>query len=886
MITFLKKLKLLFQELLLPDLDNHNFADMYAQTIAYGLFTARIGHFEKTDSLTPNPSPRVEGSNVFNRKNASNYITNKIPFLQGLFKTVIETDIIAKINWSIDNLVELLAKVDMSNILENFGQKTRREDPVIHFYETFLAAYQASLRKSRGVYYTPEPVVDFIVKTINHILDQDFDVQDGLGHRNVRILDPATGTGTFLYQVIKQIYLNFQKYGVNRWEKLLRDRQVLKRLYGFEILMTPYTIAHLKLGLLLESLGYHFQDNERLNIFLTNTLEKGVKKSEFLLGKYIAEEGNQAAKIKSETLIDVVLGNPPYSGHSENKNEWIDGLIRDYYQIDGVSLDEKNPKWLQDDYVKFIRFGQWKIDQTGCGILGFVTNHGYLDNPTFRGMRQNLLQSFNRLYIVNLHGNTKKKEVSPDGSADQNVFDIQQGVSILIAIKDTDRKDPLFNRRGKLPPNGVYYYDIWGSREEKYRLLQELNIETMTWEKVNPVSPFYLFIPQNTELQEEYNQGWKITEIMPINSVGIVTARDSLTIQNTLQEVQNLVNDFVSLSEEEARKKYNLGRDSKDWSISLAQNDLRQSGLKNELITPILYRPFDIKYTYYTGNSRGFICRTRNEVMKNMLRGDNLALVTVRKMPPSSNCGYFLATKYMVSNGAIRSDNQSIDTVFPLYIYPDTENGQDNLVKEKQANFSPEFLTAITEKLGYQPTPENIFYYIYAVCHSPEYRYRYEPFLKIDFPRIPLTSNNELFTQLVTKGEELVNLHLLKKLPDISITKSETLATVDLPLFQEKGSIHYQGDGENEISQVNYNSNQQKVIINKDCYFTGISEEVWNFKIGGYQVLDKWLKDRKKTKPKLSSDEITHYQQIVIVLQETIKLMTEIDQIIGKFPLK
>ncbi|MFM6012944.1 MAG: N-6 DNA methylase, partial [Dolichospermum sp.] len=400
----LTQLKLLFQDLLLPDLDNNNFADMYAQTIAYGLFTARVGHCE------------TKTNHQFNRQNAGIYISDKIPFLQGLFTTVISTNIISKINWTIDILIEVLAKVDMVNILQNFGQETRKQDPIVHFYETFLAAYEASLRKSRGVYYTPEPVVSFIVKAVNDILENDFNLDDGLGSKNVTILDPATGTGTFLYEVIKQIYFNFEKYGVNRWNQLFREKQVLKRLYGFELLMTPYTIAHLKLGLLLENLGYEFQEKERLNIFLTNALNEGVKKSELILGQYISAEANQAAAIKTEIPIHVVLGNPPYSGHSENKNEWIEGLVKDYYQIDGLSLDEKNPKWLQDDYVKFIRFGQWRIDKTGVGILAFITNHGYLDNPTFRGMRQSLMETFDEIYVLDLHGNSKKKEVCPDGS--------------------------------------------------------------------------------------------------------------------------------------------------------------------------------------------------------------------------------------------------------------------------------------------------------------------------------------------------------------------------------------------------------------------------------------------------------------------------------------
>ncbi len=840
----LTQLKLLFQDLLLPDLDNSNFADMYAQTIAYGLFTARVGHAQ-------NP-----GQGAFSRKTASIYISDKIPFLQGLFRTVIETDIISKINWTIDKLVEFLAKVDMSNILENFGRETRQEDPVVHFYETFLGAYEASLRKSRGVYYTPEPVVSFIVRAVNDLLDKEFDLDDGLGSRKVTILDPATGTGTFLYAVIKQIYFNFQKYGVNRWNELLRDKKVLQRLYGFELLMTPYTIAHLKLALLLETLGYRFEDKERLNIYLTNALEEGVKKSEVLLGKYISEEANKAAAVKTEIPIYVVLGNPPYSGHSENKNDWIEGLVRDYYQIDGVALKEKNTKWLQDDYVKFIRFGQWKIDKNSQGILAFVTNHGYLDNPTFRGMRQNLLQTFTKIYILDLHGNSKKKEVSPDGSADQNVFDIQQGVSIGIFIKEENNSDLAT----------VYHSNLWGSREHKYELLQQLNLDTVEWEKIEPSSPFYLFIPQDTDLLEEYNQGWKITDIMPINSLGIVTSRDSLTIQWTAEEVEKTINDFVNLSEEAAREKYKLGKDAQEWKVSSAQEDIRKTGINNNLIVPIIYRPFDVQYTYYTGKSRGFICRPRNEIMKNFINRNNMGFMIARGIERERDYDQILCANQIITNHtlSIKENNYLLS----LYIYPDTDNQQTNLFEEKTPNLSPKFLTAIKEKLGYLPTPENIFYYAYAVFHSPTYRQRYAEFLKIDFPRLPLTKNDKLFTTLATKGETLVNLHLMK---------SDTLNNL---------ITQYQGDNENQVIQVNYSPQKQQVSINKNCHFTGIPENIWEFKIGGYQVLDKWLKDRKKAKRKLSSDDIIHYQKIVVALKNTIEIMQEIDTIIPNFPVE
>ncbi|MEA5485857.1 N-6 DNA methylase [Pseudanabaena sp. CCNP1317] len=428
----LHQLKQGFSEVLLPDLSDPDFADMYAQTISYGLFAARVGHAQNS------------GGETFTRRTAGTYIPATNPFLKRLFNTIVETDAVSKIDWAIDDLVLLLSQVDMGSILEDFGRRTRQEDPVVHFYETFLAAFNAALRKSRGVYYTPEPVVSFIVRSLDAILKEKFDLPLGLADNTrdpvtnkprVQILDPATGTGTFLYEVVKQIYRNLEEMGMgNQWDSYVSEN-LLDRLFGFELLMAPYAIAHLKLGLQLQELGYKFKGKQRLGIYLTNTLDEALKKSEILFGQFVAQEANEASVIKRDTPVMVIVGNPPYSYQSTNTGDWISGLIRDYYQVDGLPLDERNPKGLQDDYVKFIRFGQWRIDRTGSGILAFITNHGYLDNPTFRGMRQSLDQTFDEIYIMDLHGNSKKKEVAPDGSPDKNVFDIQQGVAVAIMVK-------------------------------------------------------------------------------------------------------------------------------------------------------------------------------------------------------------------------------------------------------------------------------------------------------------------------------------------------------------------------------------------------------------------------------------------------------------------
>lgn len=873
----LKQLKLVFQDLLLPDLDSANFADMYAQTIAYGLFTARIGHHETSEIATLNERGI---DRKFNAETASYYLSDNIPFLKGLFDTVISTNIAKKIQWAISLLIELLANADMGNILENFGRETKKEDPVVHFYETFLSAYSPNLRKNRGVYYTPEPVVYFMVKAVNDVLEKYFYLNDGLANTNVNILDPATGTGTFLYEIIKQIYENFNRYGVRNWHELLKQKQVLKRLFGFELLMTPYTIAHLKLGLLLKTLGYRFQEKERLNIFLTNSLDEGIKKSELLFAEYISQEANQAAEVKTETPINVVIGNPPYAGHSANKGSWIDGLIKDYYQVDGADLNEKNPKWLQDDYVKFIRFGQWRIEKTGAGILAFVTNHGYLDNPTFRGMRQQLMNSFDCIYLINLHGNAKKKEVSPDGTPDKNVFDIQQGVAIIIAVKNIP-KDKIFLAFKNKPHNikdGIYYYDIWGSRESKYEQLKELNLYEINWETVNPQSPFYLFTPQDTFLLEEYNQGWKITDIMPINVLGFQTHRDHFAIDFDRDKLYNRIEEMrdKNISDDDFLNKYNL-KENSIWKINKARQEIKNDSQWEDKLIDCLYRPFDWRFCYFSDT---IMDRPRRELINHVMGKENLCLLASRQQ---ANIGYYhcLVTNKPANDCVISTTSREANQVFPLYIYPNEENGQIlTQQEERQANFSPNFIKAITNKLGYNPSPEIIFYYIYAVLHSPNYRQRYAQFLKIDFPRIPLPNNPDLFKQLAEKGETLVNLHLMKKLPKIKTTISNFISKEDLPIFaQEKGEFHYQGDGKNEVTLVKYDENKQQVMINKDCYFCDVNKSLWEFKIGGYQVLEKWLKDRQKANISLTEKDIIHYQNILIVVKTTLQIMKEIDDI-------
>ncbi len=863
-----------FRDNLIPDLSTEQFADMYAQTIAYGLFAARC-----------NQSTGIG----FTRQSAAYLLPRTNPFLRKLFNHIAGPDLDDRIAWLVDDLAQLLANADMAAILEDFGKRTAKEDPVLHFYETFLAAYDPKVREMRGVYYTPEPVVSYIVRSIDHLLKKHFDKPQGLADPTVLILDPAVGTATFLYLVINEIHDSLVAQGQGGlWNDYVAEK-LLPRIFGFELLMAPYAMAHLKLGLLLKETGYQFEKKQRLGIYLTNTLEEAFTKPEMMAGfnEYIVEEANAAAEIKKDKPIMVVLGNPPYSGHSANKGAWAKQLVETYKTVDGKPLGEKNPKWLQDDYVKFIRFGQWRIDLTEQGILGFITNHAYLDNPTFRGMRQSLMNTFNDIYILNLHGNAKKREVTPDGGKDENVFDIQQGVSIALFVKEP----------GKTDQATVHYADLWGLRGDwpnpqqgtKYYALAETDIVTTDWVKLKPHSPFYIFVRRNEEFLPEYERGWKTTDVFPTNSVGIVTSRDHFVLDFDEIVLKRRIADFQgsALSDNEVRENLKL-RDSNDWSVARARKAIRQDKDWHKGFAKCLYRPFDIRPIFYHD---AVIERSRPEVMHHMLAGENVALITSR-LTKGETYQHTLVSR-TISEVILLSPKTSNNAfVFPLYLYPaedkkqpDKSGGKEGGIQpvmttqtKREPNLNTKFIKDVSEKLklnfvedgkgNLEETfgPEDIFNYAYAVFHSPTYRSRYAEFLKIDFPRLPLTSDKELFKALVAKGADLTSLHLMESaMLDRLITR-------------------YPIVGPSHVEKVRYDAVNQRVYINKSQYFEGVPPEVWDFHIGGYQVCQKWLKDRKGRT--LSYDELTHYQRIVVALKETIRLMQEIDALIPSWPIE
>ncbi len=832
-----------FRDNLIPDLSPEYFADMYAQTIAYGLFAARC---------------TAPDNKEFTRFDAAQNLPKTNPFLRKLFQHIAGYELDDRIAWLVDDLAQVLAQADMEAVLKNFGKHSGKEDPVVHFYETFLKAYDPKVREMRGVYYTPEPVVSYIVRSIDHLLKTRFNKPMGLADDNTLILDPATGTATFLYMVINEIRQAFAGQE-GMWNDYVAGK-LLKRIFGFELLMAPYAVAHLKLGLLLQETGYEFQSDERLGVYLTNTLDEAIKHSETLFARWISEEANAAAEIKKEKPIMVVLGNPPYSGHSANKGEWARQLVERYKTVDGKPLGEKNPKWLQDDYVKFLAFGQWRIERTGQGILGFITNHSYLDNPTFRGMRQSLMSTFTDIYILNLHGNAKKKEVAPEGGKDENVFDIQQGVAIGIFAKE----------QGKTSPATVHYADLWGLREDKYLALLESDIAATGWAELNPSSPFYLFIPRDEAQLDEYEKGWKITNIFPINNIGMQTHRDYFVTDMDRKILHARISMFrdTVISDEEVRTQFNLG----EWDVATARKKVHDDKDWEGRFVSCLWRPFDFRYLYY---HKDLIDRPRSQITEPLLQ-HNMALLAMRQIALQGGCSHFLVSSVPSIDRVFYSDKGAA-SVFPLYLYP-AEGEMQFDGGNCRPNLNPEFIKAVSEKLGLKFVvdgrgnleqtfgPEDIFYYAYAVFHSPTYRTRYAEFLKIDFPRLPLTSDKELFKALAAKGAELVSLHLMESL------------ALNKPITK------YPITGSNTVDKISYDDNNQRVNINKTQYFEGVPPEVWNFHIGGYQVCQKWLKDRKGRT--LTYDDLTHYQKVIVALKETIRLMVKIDELIPGWPVE
>lgn len=888
-----------FKEILIHDITPKGFADVYAQTIAYGMFAARLH-----DATLP----------TFSRQEAAELIPKSNPFLRKLFGYIAGPDLDDRIKWIVDSLVDIFLACNVEEILKDYGKSTKMENPIIHFYETFLSEYDPKLRKARGVWYTPAPVVNFIVRAVDDILKTEFHLSQGLADTSktkitlntqnfnkkkqkyetveqevhkVQILDPATGTGTFLAEVVKHVHQKFAgQQGI--WSNYV-EKHLIPRLNGFELLMASYAMAHLQLDLLLKDTGYKATSDERLRVYLTNSLEESHPDTNTLFASWLSDEANEANRVKRDTPVMVILGNPPYSGESANKGEWIMKLMEDYKKEPGgkEKLKERNPKWINDDYVKFIRYGQHFIEKNGSGILAFINPHGFLDNPTFRGMRWNLLKTYDKIYTIDLHGNSKKKEVSPDGSADQNVFDIMQGVSINLFIKTGKKKETELGQ--------VFHYDLFGKREIKYDFLIENSFKEIDFKLLPNIAPNYFFVNKDFGVQEEYDEGFKVNKIFLLNNVGIVTARDHFTIHQTKEELEKTINEFLILHDEEARQKFNLGKDVRDWQVGFAKKDLLQNYPDKGKFVKISYRPFDEKWTFYTGNSKGFYCYPRKDVMQHFIYDENVGLAIGRQGQAANNDFWDVVSvvnKITDFNFYRRGGEQ----IFPLYLYPET-NGQISIVEtsERVPNLNMEIVEKMAKDLGLhfsperpdyskqteetnQLYPEDILDYIYAVLHSPSYREKYKEFLKIDFPRVPYPKDAKTFWKLVELGKQIREIHLLES-----------------PVV-EKFITQYPISGNNEVTKLYFEENYEivdgdttinldpvypmgRVYINETQYFQQVPKTAWEFYIGGYQPAQKWLKDRKDRT--LDFEDILHYQKIIVALFETDRLMKEVDKILN-----
>ena len=831
-----------FKELLISTLTPADFADMYAQTLAYGLFAARC--------TLPNATN-------FSRHTAVDALPRSNPFLVQLFHHVASPTLETNVTYILDDIATLLRNVPTEMLRTAFVARNRLEDPVIHFYETFLAQYNPQRRVDRGVYYTPPQVISYIVRSVDSLLKTELNRSDGLADDNTLILDPATGTGGFLLTVLDHVqeYVA-ETYGTGEWTQYV-NAQLVRRIFGFELLVAPYTIAHLKLSLFLQAQGW--RADERLGIYLTNTLEQPDEMQPSIpFAGFISDEANAALSVKRDEPLLVILGNPPYPRDSANPSRvgrnltFIGELIENYRQVDGEPLGERNSKTLQADYVKFIRWAQWRIDKNGEGVIGYIVNNSFLDGPMFRGMRKSLLDSFNTIYLLNLHGSNRRTEAVPTAQSDENVFDISQGVCVLLCVKKRDNPAAAT----------IYYTDIWGSRKEKYNLLSETDVQSTKWCEPQPTSPYYLFVPQAADYSTEYEVGWKITDIFQTNSVGIATGRDKLTIHWTVEKLREVVSDFVSLTEIEVKQKHNL-KDSGDWNVPSAQIDILNHPDPEQHIQPIHYRPFDTRWTYYTGQSSGFHARPRHNIMRHLFV-DNLALCVCRVVK-SPVWQHALITDQITDKSYISNRTSESTYVFPLYLYPNPE--ELGISTEPSLNLKPAFLAAFSEALGLSQTapfnlpkgvsPEAILAYIYAVLYSPTYRERYYEFLKYDFPRIPLPENIDQFRTLAALGQRLMDSHLLKD--------------VQIPVVHR-----FEGEGDGVVSKLRYADG--KVWINSTQHFTDVSEAVWEYEIGAYQVCEKWLKDRKGEE--LGRAELQQYRAILMAVAETLAVMSEIDAVL------
>ncbi|MGF0539267.1 type ISP restriction/modification enzyme [Agrobacterium sp. ES01] len=853
---------LAFKENLIHDITPSDFADIYAETIAYGMFAARL-HDSTLDT--------------FSRQEALDLLPKSNPFLRSLFSYVAGYDLDDRIAWIIDDLARVFRACDVAKLMEGFGKLTGQNDPFLHFYETFLAAYNPSKRKARGVWYTPEPVVNFIVRAVDEVLQTEFGLADGLAdtskvsidwdtgqramtkagklrkdgskhtekrevHR-VQVLDPATGTGTFLAEVIKQIAPKVQGIAPTMWSKYIED-DLIPRLHGFELLMASYAMCHMKLDMILTELGYKpTKEPPRLSVYLTNSLEEGEPANQTLpFTQWLSREAKGANTIKRDMPIMCVIGNPPYLGEGGVSEGWIGDLMEDYKKEPGgkMKLKERNPKWLNDLYVKFIRLSSHLIEKNGEGVIGFITNHGYIDNPTFRGMRWHLLNTFDRIWVLDLHGNAKKREVTPNGKPDKNVFDIQQGVSIILGVKKKDGSKDLAE---------VMHGNLWGARSDKYEALRTLSYREASPTKLAPHKHYQMFYPIDNALLDSFDQGFKLDQFFLANVLGFQTHRDNFAISETKHELSSRLE--KACGDEGARsmllEQFQL-KETSAFSLKAISVQLGNSSVRD--IEECLYRPFDKRFVWL---DRALVDRPRPLLQASFGQNKNLCLLASRQLAVPGYQHVFVsdcAPESCVVSLKTKEQNQS----FPLYLYPE----EQDLDKNRRVNFNPKLWKKLQRLANHhdygEPDEVQTFDYIYGVLHCPAYREIYAEFLKIDFPRIPWPTTPDEFWDVSAKGAELRKLHLMEP---------ASVGTTPYP---------FMGEGNNEVAKPCFEGGH--IWINEGQYFADAPAVSWDFYIGGYQPAQKWLKDR--TGRSLSFEDVKHYQRILKILSETQRIMDSI----------
>lgn len=853
-----------FKDTLIHDMTEQQFADMYAQTVVYGLFSARCMDSTQDD---------------FSAAEAIDCIPSTNPFLKSLMRECLGSQGSNKLSFDeleIGNVVDLLLHTKTDEIIKDFNRQTGggREDPVIHFYEEFLTAYDKSQKVQRGVYYTPQPVVNFIVRAVDSILKTEFGYEDGLastdtkkikvmrdslrrvnGYKTqieeqievpaVQILDPATGTGTFLRQTILQIYENFQQKHKGKpksvvaslWNKYV-DESLLPRLNGFELMMAPYAVAHMKLAMVLKDTGYDFSGEHRLNVFLTNSLEEAGSSDDqlTLFSDPLAIESVQANKVKKNHGVNILIGNPPYSVSSSNRGDWIMNLLLAYKK----DLNEKKLN-LDDDYIKFIRYAQYVVDNANAGILAYISNNSFLDGVTHRQMRTELMQSFDSIYIIDLHGSSKRHEVAPDGGKDENVFDIQQGVSINIFVKT-----------GKKVGCTIYHCDLYGTREYKYSVLTQKPFSLIDWVKLSPSSPYYFFAPKDFSTKDEYEKGFLITDLFVTNNSGIKTDRDSLFIDmdatRQSEKARVLLSGHIPT---EFVAEYRV-EDSSSYKLT---EKIKGKEYNDKYIKSIIYRPFDYQWIYYDPS---IISRPGYGTMSHMLY-PNWGLYVKRGFEDSDAAPVFCCDRLISMRAWSRPGSIGSEYLFPLYIYSD-EFGK--LVKRPNFNVSVAKKIANSMGCSFQADSEElsngeisplmILDYIYGALHNPEYVDKFREFIKIEFPRIPYPEDYDTFSRLGAYGERLRKLHCMET-------------------SEPSNDVVYHGQPNPVVEKVSWKDNS--VYISKSSYFDGVSKHLWDYYIGGYQPLQKWLKDRKGIQ--LSDADLSHFREMVFIINNTDAIIAE-----------